>query len=143
MSNGADWFARKMGAQPAQRPVQQPVAPVQQTFTQQPSPVPLQPQAPVTQELTGQENYQQLVQQIEQETGEAPTVLKMSRRWKGGVAMRQEGHLRCPSCDSLNIFTRSQVKVMNDNGNMGHAKPRCFDCGWQEDYTPGDRANWS
>jgi len=100
-------------------------------------------QAAPVQQITGRENYQQMVNAIEQATGDHPTLLKMSRHWKGGEAMRTEGHLTCPSCGSMNIFTRSNIKIMNDKGQMGHAKPRCFDCGWQEDYMPGDRANWT
>jgi hypothetical protein len=109
---------------------------------QQPSPVPQGTLQQATEEITGQENYQQLAQHIEQTTGEVPTILKLSRKWKGGEAMRKEGHLRCPQCDSMNIFTRTNVTVMNESGTTGHAKPRCFDCGWQEGYTPGERSNW-
>jgi hypothetical protein len=146
MSN-ASWIAKRLGNQAPQAPARP--APTPQFAggfqTQQPSPV---PQALVQQqlqtEITGQENYQTMVQAIEQQTGEAPTILKMSRHWKGGPGMKTEGHLRCPSCDSLNIFTRSTVRIMNEKtGASGHAKPRCFDCGWTQDFMPGDRSNWS
>ena len=109
----------------------------------QPSPV---PQGAIQQAtagtITGHENFKALVNEA-QSQGEQVTFTKLSRHWKGGEAMRAEGHLRCPNCESLNIFTRTNVKVMNERtGTVGHAKPRCFDCGWQEDYMPGARGNW-
>ena len=147
-SQGANWFARQMGV--VQGPTRSPALPSQspspgpQQFVQQQ--VPQQQPAVVQAEqlqITGQENYEQMVRAIEQTTGDKPSFVKMSRHWKGGEAMRQEGHLSCPKCGSMNIFTRQNVKIMNKDGKMGHAKPRCFDCGWQEDFMPGDQSNWS
>lgn len=147
MSTGADWFARQTGGRASAPRAPQPyVAPNGLRIPpQQSQPQPVQPQ--IIQQategvITGKENFQGILDEARR-TGEQVTFTKLSRQWKGGEAMRKEGHLRCPSCDSLNIFTRSSIKLMNtQTGQQGTAKPRCFDCGWTEDGMQGDAANW-
>jgi hypothetical protein len=145
MSAGADWFARQSGARtPASRPPQQYVSPgglrIPQNAPQQQQPV--QNYSHVEDTITGKENFQGILDAAASK-GENVSFTKLSRHWKGGEGMRKEGHLRCPNCDSLNIFTRSSIKLMNTKtGQQGSAKPRCFDCGWTEDGMQGDAANW-
>ena len=62
------------------------------------------------------------------------------RVWKGGEAMRKEGHMRCPDCGSQHVFTRvgSGTTV-----NGSQPAPRCFECGWNGKYNQGDQSNWA
>lgn len=67
-------------------------------------------------------------------TGEAIRV------WKGGEAMRKEGHMRCPDCGSQHVFTRvgSGTTI-----NGSQPAPRCFACGWNGKYSQADQSNWA
>jgi len=149
MSTGADWFARRLAGTEGQAP-----RPVVQ---QRPAPTPYHPQVSPAQQMpqhgghlspedmvvTGKENFRAILDEAAR-NGDNVSFTKLSRKWKGGEAMRTEGHLRCPHCDSLNIFTRSSIGVTNtQTGTRGHAKPRCFDCGWTPDGIQGDQANWA
>lgn len=147
MSSHADWFAKKLG-QPSQRATVPSVTPAVNGLRlpavphHQVQPVAQEAVQQATEQITGKENFQSLVSQA-QANGEQVTFTKLSKHWHGGEGMRTEGHLRCPNCDSMNVFTRSNVRIMNERtGVTGHAKPRCFDCGWQEDFMPGGRENW-
>lgn len=62
------------------------------------------------------------------------------RVWRGGEAMRKEGHMRCPECGSQHVFTRvgSGTTV-----NGSQPAPRCFECGWNGKYNQGEQSNWS
>jgi len=154
-----NWFADRLAQQghgppvssgPPQLPAMPPVAPNGLRLPQpQPQPVAAPVAAPQQQQqITGKENFQALVQD-KQSRGEHVTFTGLSRSWKGGEAMQTEGHITCPSCGGSHLFTRSNVRIMNESGVSGHARPRCFDCGWSEDpttgstYTPGAKGNWS
>jgi DNA-directed RNA polymerase subunit RPC12/RpoP len=62
------------------------------------------------------------------------------RLWKGGEAMRKEGGMRCPECDSQNVFSRRSA---NTSIQGKPPAPRCFECGWTGLYTQGDESSWA
>jgi len=142
MTSSKDWWANKIAQQtpaPAVAPLPlvphaQPALRLQHTQPQQAEPAPI-PQADAVEEFDGSKGYLEIAQEHDGE--------KISRMWKGGQAMKTEGELRCPNCGSMNIFTRSNVTMMNSGtGQRASAKPRCFECGWTDDFMPGDAGNW-
>jgi hypothetical protein len=63
------------------------------------------------------------------------------RLWKGGEAMKRDGHLVCPSCGSRNVFSRTG-KGANSMIHGAAPAPHCFECGWNGMYEQASQVNW-
>lgn len=134
------WWANKLQSdQPAgirvvpqyQQPQHQP------QYAQAPQPVPHQPQYTPPEQIDGSKvTYQQLAREHDGE--------KISKYWRGGEAMRTEGHLGCPNCGTTTGYT-----AYSGNGGLSagvggnRPRPHCFECGYNGVFVQGDEANWT
>lgn len=148
------WLAQKLGQQPARGgihvpPVQQQPAPQQVYVPPGYQLVPVQqqhqPGVPATQQQ--QLPYNPKASYLGQgfTKNDIGKALKM---WSGGEAMRTEGSLTCPNCDSAHYFRRANGGTLTNpqTGQVATPIPICADCGYQErsgvGYIQGDQANW-
>jgi hypothetical protein len=114
VSNGANWFAQKLGTAPA--PAQPTPAPAAQAQAR-----PVQHQQPQTQEPVDPED-----------DPNAPSVTNLLRNEqhaeRASKARKYETD-RCPGCGSANYFSRNFIE--GGVARRGPAPtPQCFDCGY-------------
>lgn len=77
----------------------------------------------------------------EQNDGAAPSSLSEGLRTgatRGGEATRKET-LRCPSCGSNYVFSRSGGGMLNG----ATPAPRCYECGWNGLYAQAQQGSWA
>ena len=117
--------------------LQQQHYPVQQHQPQQPVQYPPQPQpyqdpGPID---GSKISYQQLAREHDGE--------KISKYWRGGEAMKTEGHLGCPQCGSSTSYTQYSGNAGLAAGIAGNRpRPHCFECGYNGLFVQGEQANW-
>lgn len=117
----SDWWNKKLKGE---KPTPQPNYPNPAQYSNRPVAQPQQQQAPV-QELPSNGQI---------------TMGAAIRNWKGGEAMRREGDMRCPSCGSRNVFSRTG-KGANSMILGAAPAPHCFDCGWNGLYEQATHIN--
>jgi hypothetical protein len=135
----SNWWANKIQQQqPAgirvmpQHHVQQAPQPVQY-----PQPVQQPHQYTHPGEIDGSKiSYQQLAREHDGE--------KISKYWRGGEAMKTEGHLGCPNCGSNTSYTQYSGNAGLAAGIAGNRpRPHCFECGYNGVFVQGEQANWT
>lgn len=120
----SDWWNKKLKGE---KPSPQPMYPNPAAYSQRPA---------QTQEVQPHTVEENLPPNTQINMGQA------IRMWKGGEAHRKEGNMRCPECNSRNVFTRTG-KGANSMINGAAPAPRCFECGWNGMYDQASQVNWA
>lgn len=124
----SSWWANKLGSpQPQQR--QAPTPPVIHHQPSQPS----HPAPAPTYHHGGHQNLLDPTKAPTEQIGMGEAI----KLWKGGEAMRADGHASCPSCGSHLFFSNTKSRI-----NGASATPRCYSCGYNGRFEQADQTNW-
>jgi hypothetical protein len=144
----SNWLAQKLGQQPGGGIVVQPQVVHQPQY--------VQPQQPFQQAPVQVPQGYQLVPVVDgrgsflSQGFDQNSIGRAMKMWQGGEAMRTEGNLTCPRCNSAHYSYRAAQgagsTIMNKDGVRATPAPICYDCGYSErggnGYVQGDQSNW-